>query len=65
MSVEEAILLFSRYVYGKDIKKDELVDIVDVIISAYTQEKEKNKELQNEILKISDQKQLSERNDYR
>ena len=43
MEIEEAILLFNRYVYGKELKKDDLVDIVNIIISAYKKEKEKIK----------------------
>ena len=39
---EEAILEFDRFIYGKQLKKDDLVDIGCCIIAGYNKEKRKN-----------------------
>lgn len=58
MNIEESIKILDKFTTGHKLfnikHSDGLEEAIETLLTAYKKEKEKNKELENELLKVED-----------
>lgn len=45
MNIEKSLKVFNNYIKGKDTMKENLVEAIETLLTAYEKEKEKNKKI--------------------
>lgn len=53
MNIEKSLKVFNNYIKGKDTMKENLVEAIETLLTAYEKEKEKNKKIENELKDIT------------